>query len=76
MYFHKEHKLVPKQMHPWKSPGPDGLHAVFYQNYWQIVSMEVSQMALSFLNGNCSFENINHTNIALIPKVKRPTHIT
>lgn len=33
-------------------------------------------MALSFLNGNCSLEHVNKTNIVLIPKVKNPTFIS
>lgn len=33
-------------------------------------------MALSFLNGDYSLELINHTNIVLILKVKKPTMIS
>lgn len=38
-------------MYPWKAPGPDGLHAGFYQTYWGTVGKEVTELALSILNG-------------------------
>lgn len=29
------------QMHPDKSPGPDGMKPDFYQSYWHIVGIDV-----------------------------------
>lgn len=40
------------------------------------MGQNVIRMALHFLNGNGKLENINKTNIVLIPKVKKQTKIT
>jgi hypothetical protein len=64
------------QMHPLKSPGPDGFAACFYQKTWNIVWSEVCTAVLDFLNRGAFHDDINETYIALIPKIKNPTHIT
>ena len=42
-----------KQIHPKKSPGPDGMSAIFFQKYWDIVRSNVSNMILMFLIMAC-----------------------
>jgi hypothetical protein len=64
------------QMHPLKSPGPDGFVACFYQKAWKVVRKEVCCAVLEFLNGGDFHNDINETYIALIPKIKCPTHVS
>jgi hypothetical protein len=65
-----------KQMQPLKAPGPDGFTACFYQQNWVTVGEEVCKFVLCFLNTGHLDKRINVTNISLIPKVKRPTHVS
>ena len=61
-----------KQLHPSKSPGPDGMSALFFQKYWSIVGPNISNMVLNVLNSGMSLSDINRTNIALVPKINNP----
>ncbi|KAL5740040.1 hypothetical protein ACOSQ2_029220 [Xanthoceras sorbifolium] len=63
-------------MGPNKAPGPDGFHALFFQKFWNVVGEDVSSVCLKFLNGGCSVEEFNATNVVLIPKVKNPERMT
>lgn len=59
-----------KQMGPLKAPGSDSFPAVFFQKHWKIVGPDVSNFVL---NNKQDPKNINHTLIALIPKLKSPS---
>ena len=65
-----------KQMHPTKSLGPDGMPAIFFQNYWDIVGNDIVGMVLNVLNSNISMTDINKTSITLIPKINNPTKMS
>ena len=63
-------------MGPTKSPGPDGMNALFYQKFWHVVGESIVIAVLDFLNNGNMLPNINHTNIVLIPKVKNPKRMS
>ena len=69
------HKAL-KQMHPKKSPGPDGMPPLFYQHFWSLTSECVTKTILDFLNLGIIPPNFNETYIVLIPKTKNPMNMT
>ncbi|KAH7842785.1 hypothetical protein Vadar_009244 [Vaccinium darrowii] len=60
------------QMPPTKSPGPDGMTALFFQKYWHVVGEDVR----SFFHSEKLLRGINHTHIIMVPKVKCPMNMT
>ena len=58
-----------KQMHPTKSPGPDGMSSIFFQNYWDVMGPQVVDYVLNTLNTGVMPNGLNDTYICLIPKV-------
>jgi hypothetical protein len=55
------------------APGPDGLTALFFQKYWDIIGSDILSFVLNILNNGASPSKINHTFISLIPKVNSPS---
>lgn len=64
------------QMHPCKAPGPDGMHAIFYQGFWHIIGDEVVEFVCNILHGDSFPADLNCTNIALIPKIASPKFVS
>jgi hypothetical protein len=58
-----------------KAPGPDGMPAVFFKKFWQVVGEKIQEEVLAFLNGGVMPEGWNETTIVLIPKTKNPERI-
>nr|GEX06109.1 hypothetical protein [Tanacetum cinerariifolium] len=52
-----------------KSPGPDGYTATFFKEAWTIVGDEVANAIREFFTNGKLLKELNHTIIALIPKV-------
>ena len=65
-----------KQMHPTKSPGPDGMSPIIYQRYWDIVGPHVVNYVLNTLRIGIMPNGLNDTYICLIPKGNCPQMIT
>lgn len=68
----EEVKVALNQIHPMKAPGPDGIPALFFQKYWGIVGSDVVAEVLDILKSGLMPAHLNHTHLALIPKVKSP----
>ena len=58
-----------------KSPGPDGMLAIFYKSYWVTVGKEVIAMVQSFFASGLILKEMNHTFITLIPKTPNPSSV-
>ncbi|GJR94679.1 RNA-directed DNA polymerase, eukaryota, reverse transcriptase zinc-binding domain protein, partial [Tanacetum coccineum] len=58
-----------------KSPGPDGYTAAFFKEAWNIISNDVTDAVREFFRNGTLLKEINHTIIALIPKVKSPKRV-
>ena len=71
-----EVEVALKQMAPLKAPGPDGMPPLFYQNFWDLVSSDVTNTVLHFLNKGSLPNSLNHTFITLIPKTKNSEYVT
>ncbi|KAL5848629.1 hypothetical protein ACOSQ4_006642 [Xanthoceras sorbifolium] len=61
---------------PSKSPGLDGLPALFFQKFWRVVGDKVVQALLAVLNYGADMGDISRAVVALIPKVKSPIRIS
>lgn len=60
-----------KYLNPTKAPGPDGMTGLFSHNYWHIVKENVVLFIQIFFMRGRMLREINHTNIALIPKIPK-----
>jgi hypothetical protein len=59
-----------------KAPGPDGLHAIFYKRFWNMLGGDLEDEVLQAVNSATIPEGWNDTTIVLIPKVTNPEKIT
>lgn len=53
---------------PFKAPGPDGIHARFYQRQWAVVGSTVTKEVQSIFTNRQMPDFLNQTLITLIPK--------
>ena len=64
------------QIGDYKAPGPDGMHAVFYKRFWELVGDDLVKEVLAAVNTAQIPEGWNDTTIILIPKVNDPTLVS
>lgn len=75
-YIRSEIEDALAEMHPCKSPGPNGFPALFYKKFWDFVGDDVCGLVLDFLNHGHMPEGLNYTYVVLIPKVKNTSKMT
>jgi len=63
-------------MDPHKAPGPDGFSASFFQDHWPIIKDQLCFAIKDFFQSGKMLKEVNHTFIALIPKVENPETTT
>lgn len=63
-------------MKPWKTPGPDGFSAGFYQKSWDIIGHNVCQFVNEIWNNPEKIATINQIDIVLISKRDIPQIVT
>lgn len=66
----EEVKRAVFDMHPDKSPGPDGMTPMFYQKCWGIVHKDVVKIVQTFFHSGEFQEGCSEANVVLIPKKK------
>ncbi|XP_062028694.1 uncharacterized protein LOC133744637 [Rosa rugosa] len=69
-YSEEEIKKALFQMHPSKSPGPDGMSPCFFQKFWHVVGHDVCCAVKAVLTTGTISQESNFTHLTLIPKIK------
>ena len=60
------------QMAPLKSPGGDGIQAVFFKNFWDQMGPSVIKLISNAFETNCIPSGLSDSLLALIPKIDPP----
>ncbi|XP_035845270.1 uncharacterized protein LOC118491527 [Helianthus annuus] len=58
-----------------KAPGPDGYTSAFFKSSWDIVGEDVSSAVIVFFDNGKLLKQLNHTILALVPKVDTPDSV-
>ncbi|GJT03135.1 hypothetical protein Tco_0824304 [Tanacetum coccineum] len=59
-----------------RAPGPDGFSLAFFKKSWDIVGNDICRAIWDFFVNGKLLKEINHTFLALIPKVSTPLRVT
>uniref|UniRef100_A0A803PQY8 Reverse transcriptase domain-containing protein n=1 Tax=Cannabis sativa TaxID=3483 RepID=A0A803PQY8_CANSA len=63
------------QMHPLKSPGPDGFSRCFFRKCWNSIGPEITSCIQTIFRSGSLPPLLNHTFICLIPKCENPDSV-
>jgi hypothetical protein len=58
-----------------KAPGPDGLHAIFFKRFCNMLGEELTDEVLHAINTSTIPDGWNETTIVMIPKVENPDKV-
>ena len=58
-----------------KAPGSDGLHAIFFKRFWDMLGDDLTDEVLHAINNADIPEGWNDTTIVMIPKVENPEKV-
>lgn len=64
----EEVKKATFNINPNKCPVPNGMNGHFYQQFWESLGAELTEMVRSFFESGVRDDGMNKTNICLIPK--------
>lgn len=64
------------QIGDFKAPGPDGMHAIFYKRFWELLGDDLVKEVLEAVNSAKIPDGWNDTTVVLIPKVSSPTLVS
>ncbi|XP_010480831.1 PREDICTED: uncharacterized protein LOC104759619 [Camelina sativa] len=63
-------------MHPEKTPGPDGMTAMFFQRFWSTIKGDLVALVKDFFRTDRFDPRLNETNLCLIPKKEMAQRMT
>lgn len=72
---HDDIKRAVFSFKPTKAPGPDGIHPLFYQKYWDILGNFVEKFCENIFTTCTMDEKVNTTYRCLIPKCNNATNL-
>lgn len=72
----EEVKVSLFQMDALTAPSPDRLPPLFYQQFWNVISSNVSRAVLTFIKFRKMLKKINYTYVSLIPKQANPNEMS
>jgi hypothetical protein len=70
-----EIKKVVFEMKHNSAPCPDGFPVEFFQNFWELIQMDVWNLFKDFYDGNLDIERLNYGMVILLPKVDNAVDI-
>jgi len=59
-----------------KAPGPDGFSSAFFKGAWDVVGPDICLAIHEFFRNGKLLQQVNHTLLALVPKVATPACVT